>query len=93
MLRIAVNEPGFGVIAPGSSSGSWPAFRPFSGSVRQRRPGNDLAHGRRLGLQDLRFALDLDGFLDPTELQLDVDAADLLRLELNRLGGGGLEAA
>ena len=88
-----MNEPGFGVSAPGSGSASWPELRPFSGSAVSVVPEMTSPTIAGLGLQDLRLALDLDSLLDAAELETDVDAADLPRLELNRLGRGGLEAA
>ena len=81
-----MNLSGFGVMAPGSSSASWLALRPFSGSDCTVLAGQHLADGGRLGLEHGRLRGHLDGVLEGADLHLQVDAGDLLRLERDRPG-------
>ena len=61
------------------------------GKRRERRAGNHLTNRGRFGLQHLRLAADFDRLLHRAELQLEINAGDLHRLQLERLGDAGLE--
>ena len=91
-LPMLVKPRGLTVIAPGSSSASWPVLRPFRGSDCTVLPEITSPTVADSVCSDRRLAHDLDRVLDRAHLHLEVEARDLLRLERDRLRARGLEA-